>query len=239
MDESSTLPYFLELLSVSDSGIEQIAMSPEGKKAQIIESLNRIALKGSELRPLIMVIEDLHWIDTSSEDVFKDLLSSIPGARILLIFTYRTEYSPPWSGKSYHSQITLNRFSNRESLSMLHHLLGMDDLPIDFEELVFEKTEGIPYYIEEFIKSLQINVTDKNDLSSMARGDHIVKIPSTIQDVIMSRVDRLPERAKEILQSGAVIEREFSYELLKQVMDFSEQELLSNIDILKDSELTL
>ncbi|MBC2713831.1 MAG: AAA family ATPase [Desulfobacteraceae bacterium] len=237
VDEASTLPYFLELLSVRDSGIEQIAMSPEGKKAQIIESLNRIAILGSELRPLIMVVEDLHWIDTSSEDVLKDLLSSIPTARILLIFTYRTEYSPPWSGKSYHSQINLNRFSNRESLSMLNHLLDMDDLPLDFEELVFDKTEGVAYYIEEFIKSLQINITDKNDLSSMARGDHIVKIPTTIQDVIMSRVDRLPERSKEILQYGSVIEREFSYELLKHVMALSEQELLANIDILKESEL--
>jgi len=122
VDESSTLPYLLELMSVSESGIELIDMSPEGKKAQIIESLKRIVLKGSEIRPLIMVIEDLHWIDGSSEDSLMELLSSIPGARILLILTYRTEYSPPWSGKSYHSQITLNRFSNRESLSMLHLL---------------------------------------------------------------------------------------------------------------------
>jgi len=238
VDEASTLPYFLELMSVSDSGIEQIAMSPEGKKAQIIESINRIALKGSELRPLIMVVEDLHWTDTSSEDVLKDLLSSIPAARILLIFTYRTEYSHPWGGKSYHSQITLNRLSNMESLSMLHHLLDMDDLPLAFEELVFDKTEGIPFYIEELIKSLQeLNVGDKNDLFSIVKSDHFVNIPSTIQDVIMSRVDRLPERAKEILQSGAVIEREFNYQLLKQVTDFQEQELLTNIAKLKDSEL--
>jgi len=237
IDTNSMLPYFLELMSVSDSGIEQIIMSPEGKKAQIIEALNRIALKGSELRPLIMVIEDLHWIDASSEDVLKDLLSSIPTARILLVYTYRTEYSPPWSGKSYHSQINLNRFSNRESLSMLNHLMNVDDLSIDFKELVFEKTGGVPYYIEEFIKSLQVNMTDKNDLSSIAKGDHIIKIPATIQDVIMSRVDRLPEQEKEILQYGAVIEREFSYELLNQVMALSEQELLSNINILKESEL--
>jgi len=165
-------------MSVSDSGIEQIMMSPEGKKAQIIESLNRIALKGSGLRPLIMVIEDLHWIDKSSEDVLKDLLLSVPGSRILLIFTYRTEYSPPWSGKSYHSQINLNRFSNRESLSMLYHLMGVEELPTNFEDLVFEKTEGIPFYIEECIKSLRFNVTDNNDLSSIATGDHIVKIPA-------------------------------------------------------------
>jgi len=237
VDEASTLPYFLELMSVSDSGIDQITMSPEGKKSQIIEAINRIALKGSELRPLIMVVEDLHWTDTSSEDVLKELLSSIPGARILLIFTYRTEYSPPWGSKSYHSQVTLNRLSNRESLSMLHHLLDVDDLPSDFEKLVFKKTEGVPFYIEELIKSLQLNIGDENDLFSIVKGDHILNIPSTIQDVIMSRVDSLPERAKEILQSGAVVEREFSYELLKQVMGLSEQELLSNINIVKESEL--
>lgn len=238
MGGSFVLPYILELMSVNDSGINQIDMSPDGKKAQIIESIKRIALKGTEIRPLIMVIEDLHWIDKSSEDVLRDFLSSIPGAQILLILTYRPEYLPPWSGKSYHSQMNLYRFSNRESLSMMCYLLDMDNVPLDFEELVLEKTEGNPFYIEEFIKSLQeLNICEKNDLSSIAKGNHSVTIPSTIQDVIMSRVDRLPEKAKQILLSGAVIEREFGHELLKEVMNIPEQELLKNIDILKNSEL--
>ena len=236
--EEALFSYFLELLSVQDSGIKQIAISPAGKKAQIIESLKKIFLKIAEKNPLILVIEDLHWIDASSEDVLKELLSSIPMTKILLIFTFRTEYSPPWSGKSYHNQLSIYRLSNRESLSMISHLLDMDHLPLNFEETVVEKTEGIPFYIEEFIKSLEeLNIKDNNELAGVGKADYSAMIPSTIQDVIMSRVDRLPDGAKGILQSGAVIEREFSYELLKQVMGISQQELLNNINPLKESEL--
>ena len=90
-DEASTLPFLLELFSVKDSGIDKIPMSPEARKDRIIEALKRIALKGSEVRPLIMVFEDLHWIDKSSEDSLKDLLMSISGAKVFLIFTYRPD----------------------------------------------------------------------------------------------------------------------------------------------------
>jgi predicted ATPase len=91
-DEAYTLPYLLEFLAVKDSGIDKIPMSPEERKNRIIEALRGIVLKGSEIRPLILAYEDLHWIDKSSEDHLKYLLESIPGARILLIFTYRPEF---------------------------------------------------------------------------------------------------------------------------------------------------
>ena len=100
-EEASTLPYLLELLAVKDSGIKEIPMSPEERKNRIIEALKRIVLKGSEIRPLIMAYEDLHWIDTSSEGHLKHLLESIPGARVLLIFTYRPEFVHTWGAKSY------------------------------------------------------------------------------------------------------------------------------------------
>ena len=92
VDPTSTHPYLLELLSVKESGIDRIHISPEGKKDQIIEALKRIVIKGSEIRPLIMALEDLHWVDKSSEELLKHLLDSIPGARVLLIFTYRPEF---------------------------------------------------------------------------------------------------------------------------------------------------
>ncbi|MGD2186946.1 MAG: adenylate/guanylate cyclase domain-containing protein, partial [Desulfobacterales bacterium] len=141
-DEASTLPYLLELLAVKDSGIDKIPMSPEAKKDRIMEALKRIVLKGSEIRPLIMAFEDLHWIDKSSEDQLKHLLESIPGARVLLIFTYRPEFVHTWGAKSYHSQIMLSRLSNRESLMMVSHLLGTEELDKDLEEFILEKTEG-------------------------------------------------------------------------------------------------
>jgi class 3 adenylate cyclase/tetratricopeptide (TPR) repeat protein len=238
-DEVSTLPYLLELLSVKDSGIDKIPMSPEARKDRIIETLNRIVLNGSEIRPLIMAIEDLHWVDKSSEDSFKDLLDSITGARVFLIFTYRPEFVHTWGGRSYHSQVNLNRLSNRESLAMVSHLLGTEEIDRDLEELILEKTEGVPFFIEEFIRSLKdLNIIERKDNKyRLAKDVQDLTIPSTIQDLIMARVDSLPEGAKDLLQTGSAIEREFSYELIKRVLELPEQELLSHLSALKDSEL--
>jgi class 3 adenylate cyclase/tetratricopeptide (TPR) repeat protein len=239
LDEASTLPYFLELLSVKDSGIDKIPMSPEAKKDRIMKALKQIVLKGSEIRPLILAYEDLHWMDKGSEEALKYVLESIPGARVLMIFTYRPEFVHTWGGKSFHSQITLNRLSNRESLIMISHLLGTEDIESDLEELILEKTEGVPFFIEEFIRSLKdLSVIKRRDSRYyLAKDIQDVAIPSTIQDVIMARVDSLPEGAKDVLQIGSVIEREFNYELIKRVTGLLEVELLSHLSVLKDSEL--
>jgi class 3 adenylate cyclase/tetratricopeptide (TPR) repeat protein/ribosomal protein L40E len=237
-DEAATLPYLLELLSVKDSGIDKIPMSTEARKDRIIEALKRIALKGSEIRPLILAYEDLHWVDKSSEDVLKYLLESMPGARVFLIFTYRPEFVHTWGGRSYHSQVNLNRLSNRESLAMAAHLLGTEDIERNLEEFILEKTEGVPFFIEEFIKSLkELKIIEKKDNKYyLAKDIQAVTIPSTIQDVIMARVDSLPEGAKKVLQIGSVIEREFGHNLIKLVTGLPEKELLSHLSILKDSE---
>jgi predicted ATPase/class 3 adenylate cyclase len=239
VDEASTLPYLLELLSVKDSGIDKILMSPEAKKERIIEAVKGISLKGSEIRPLIMAVEDLHWIDRSTEDYLKSLLNSISGARIFLIFTYRPEFVHTWGGRSYHSQVNLNRLSNRECLMMVYHLLGTEALDRDLENLILEKTEGVPFFVEELVRSLKdLKIIKRSDSGyHLAESIEKVAIPSTIQDVIMARVDALPEGAKKVLQTGSVIEREFSYKLIKQVEGHQEPELLSFMSILKDSEL--
>jgi predicted ATPase len=238
-DEASTLPYLLELLSVKESGIDKTSMSPEARRVRVIEALNRIVLKGSEIRSLIIAIEDLHWIDKSSEERFKSLLDSISGARVFLIFTYRPEFVHTWGGKSYHSQVNLNRLSNRESLAMMIYLLGTDAIESGLEEFILEKTEGVPFFIEEFIKSLKdLQIIKRKDNSyRIAKDVQTLIIPSTIQDVIMARVDSLPDTAKEVLQTGSVIEREFSYELIKRVTGIRKEELLSHLSVLKDSEL--
>jgi len=239
VDEPSTLPYLLELLSVKDSGIDQISMSPEAKKDRIIEAIKRIVLKGSEIRPLIIAFEDLHWMDRSSEDVVRSILESIPGTGIFLMFTYRPEFVHTWGGKSYHNQLILHRLSNRESLEMVTHILGTKEIEKAFEELILEKTEGVPFFIEEFIKSLKdLGIIErKENTYQLSKDIHQLTVPSTIQDVIMARVDSLPEGAKEVLQTGSVIEREFSYPLINRVTGFPEKELLSHLSILKDSEL--
>jgi len=240
-DEASTLPYLLELLAVKDSGIDTIPMSPELRRDRIIEALKRIILKGSEIRPLILAYEDLHWIDKSSEDQLKHLLESIPGARILLIFTYRPEFVHTWGAKSYHSQIMLNRLSNRESLMMISHLLGTEELDKELEEFILEKTEGVPFFIEELIKSLKdLKIIEREDNRYRITKDiKEVTIPATVQDVIMARVDSLPEGTKSLLQTMSAVGREFNYDLIKRVTGLTkqEQELLSQLSVLKDSEL--
>jgi len=238
-DAPAILPYILDLLSVKDSGIDKIALSPDAKRNRTLESLRKIVLKESERRPLITAVEDLHWIDKSSEESFRFLLESIAGAKVLLIFTYRPEFIHTWGGRSYHNQLNLIRLSNRESLSMIAHLLKTRELERELEELILDKTEGVPFFIEEFIKSFQdLKIIEKKDnlycLTKELRG---ITIPSRIQDVIMARIDSLPENAKEALQAGVVIGREFSHQLIKEVSKLSEQALLSHLSILKESEL--
>jgi predicted ATPase/class 3 adenylate cyclase len=238
-DEASTLPYLLELLSVKDSGIDEIPLSPEAKKDRIMEAVKRITLKGSEIRPLILAYEDLHWVDKSSEDVLKYVLESIPGARVLMIFTYRPEFVHTWGAKSYHSQLNLNRLSNRESLALVAYLLGTEEIDRDLEELILEKTEGVPFFIEEFIKSLQdLKIIERKDNKyRITKDTKEATIPATVQDVIMARVDSLPEGVKAFLQTVSAVGREFSYDLTKRVTGLTEQELLSHLSVLKDSEL--
>ena len=238
-DEATTLPYLLELLSIEDSGIDKIPMSPEERKDRIIQALNQNVLKGSELRPMIIAVEDLHWIDKSSEQQFKYLLDSISGARVFLIFTYRPEFVHTWGGKSYHSQVNLNRLSNRESLMMVSHLLGTEDLDSNLEEFILEKTEGVPFFIEELVKSFKdLKIIEREDNKyRIAKDLKEVAIPATIQDVIMARVDSLAEGVKSLLHTVSAVGREFSYYLIKRVTNIAEQELLSQLSVLKDSEL--
>ncbi|UCF86082.1 MAG: AAA family ATPase, partial [Desulfobacteraceae bacterium] len=239
LDEDPTLPYLLELLSVKDSKFDQINLSPEGKKAQTIEAIKRIVLKGSEVRPLILAVEDLHWSDKTSEEVMEEVLESIAGARVLLIFTYRPDFINTWGARSYHNQVTLNRLSNRESLSMASNILGTTDMAPDLEELILEKSDGIPFFIEEFIKSIQeLGVIEKKEYTfSLTVNANDLHIPSTIQDVIMARIDTLPEDAKSLIQTMSAIEREVNYELIQKATDMEEQQLLTCLSVLKDAEL--
>ena len=238
-DEDTTLPYFLELLSVQDRERESVSMSSEEKKRRIVEALKHIILKGSEFRPLILAYEDLHWIDKSSEEVLKFILDTIPEERVLLICTYRPEYSHVWGAKPYHNQLMLNRLSNRESLMMVTHLLKTDEIDKDLEEFILEKVEGIPFFIEEFTKSLEnLEIIKREENRCRLRKDiKTVTIPATIQDIIMARIDSLPEEVKNLLQLASAIGREFSHHLIKKITGSEEHELLSHLSYLKDSEL--
>jgi tetratricopeptide (TPR) repeat protein len=239
VEVGATLPFLLEFLSVQDSGLAPLQMSPEAKRDKMIEALKRIILKGAEIQPLVIALEDLHWLDQSSEEALKTILESLSGSRILAIFTGRPEFVPPWSGKTYHSQLTLQRLSNRESLQMASYLLGAANMEKSLEELLLEKTEGIPFFQEEFFKSLWDLklIENRGSVYGLSRGVIEMSVPTTIQEVILARVDSLPPEAKEVLQTGSVIEREFDFQIIRQVMNLPEAELISWLNRLKDSEL--
>ena len=236
---SDTLPYLLGLFDL-ENGFEAIkAMDPEIKRRKTFETLRDITLSGSRLRPLVMAFEDLHWIDKTSEESLKLLVEHITGARVFLIFTFRSNYIPPWGGKSYYSQINLNRLSNRESLHMIRSLLAAKEIHEDLAGLILEKAEGVPFFIEEITRSLlESGAVMKDGGRCSLKSDLApVSIPGTLHDLLMARVDRLPEGAKEILQVGSVIEREFGWTLIKEVTGIPEMELISRLSHLKEAEL--
>ena len=156
-----------------------------------------------------------------------------------MIFTYRPDFVHTWGGKSYHSQLNLNRLSNRESLNMVTNLLDAQDIDSALEDLILEKTDGVPFFIEEFVRALgdMQFISRTNGTYHLAKNIHLMSIPSNVRDVIMARVDSLPSASKEVLQAGSAIEREFRYDLIKKVTEFSEKELISQISVLKDAEL--
>ena len=238
-DENLTLPYLLEILPVKKSVIDKTHIDQELMKDRIKEAIRQIILLGSKSRPLILAYEDIHWADSSSEEILSYVLDSIPGARVFIIFTYRPEFLHTWGGKSFHNQLTLNRLSNRESLAMVNSILDTEHIDKDLEELILANTEGVPFFIEEFLKSLKdLRIIEIiGDRYHITKNNQHVTVPSTIQDMIMARVDSLPDDAKELLQIASVIEREFEYELIKQVAGSLEKDLLTRLSILKESEL--
>jgi len=237
-DVSAMLPYILELISAKDSGLERIPISPEGKKARIIEILKLIAIKGSEPRPLILAIEDLHWVDQSTEDALKELLEGIAGSKIFLILTYRHDYTPAWVIRSYHHPMKLVRFAVNETSEMVSHLLDTPTIDDNLLEFVQNRTEGNPFFLEEFLKySTDLKIIEKNENYRLVEDIQGFTIPATISDVIMARVDTLPKAAKELLQTGSLIAREFGHELIQKVSGLDAQALLSNLSALKQSEL--
>ena len=238
-EDTLTIPHLLEILTSGRDESHRQAIGPDAKKERIIEALRRIVLKASEIRPLVMAFEDLHWMDNSSEDALKDLLENISGSSVFLIFTYRPEFVHTWGAKSYHSQINLNKFSNRESLNMASLLLGAEEIDSGLQDLILEKTEGIPFFIEEFVKSLadQHMIAKRQGRHCFVKQQQDVMVPSTIQDVIMAKVDSLPDDARSILQTAAVAGREFRPDLIQAIWDLSDKQILSQLSLLKESEL--
>jgi class 3 adenylate cyclase/tetratricopeptide (TPR) repeat protein len=224
-DLRPTLPYLRYLLSV-DPGVAGVqAMDPQLRRAEINEAIRRLLLRAAEVRPQVVVYEDVHWMDRATEEQLALLAESVATARVLMILSYRPGYTHSLGERSYHTRIALTTLSGRDSARMAEAMLATKGLAGDLVALIMRKAEGNPFFVEEVVKSLQevgaIRQVDGGYILAR-RLDEIV-VPDTIQDVIMARIDRLEDASKKTLQLAAVIGREFTRRLLDRIADIRGQ----------------
>jgi class 3 adenylate cyclase/tetratricopeptide (TPR) repeat protein len=218
MEPAESLPYLLRLLGVQE-GTENLAeLSPQALQARTFRILRQMILNAGRGNLVVLEIEDLHWVDKTSEDFLAFLAEGLVVSRVLLLVTYRSGYRPPWLEKSYATQITLSRLTATESQAVVRSVLHRAQPSAELVEAVLSKAEGNPFFLEELTRSL------------LEHPD--VLVPDTIQGVVMARIDRLPEEHKRLLQTASVLGRELSLSILTRVWG-EEGDLMSLLSDLK------
>jgi class 3 adenylate cyclase/tetratricopeptide (TPR) repeat protein len=207
MDPDQDSPVLLHLLGVKDAGAAPALSNPEAVKAKTFEIFRQVSIKLSLERPLVLVLEDLHWVDKISEEFLGFLAENIAEARILVLATYRPGYRPPWIDKSYAGQVPVQPLSRDDSIHVVRSVLRAERLIELATAEIVAKADGNPLFLEQ----LTLHAGEAKDLRS------VLMVPDTIHDVVMARIDRLPEQLKRLLQIAAVIGREFSLRLLSAV----------------------
>ena len=178
-------------------------------------------LRASQRDPLVLVIEDLHWIDTASEEFLGFFADSIPAARVLLVLTHRPGYQHPFGDRSYHVRLPVQALSEEAMTAMVSSVLDSDEIPSGLEELISRKADGNPLFVEEVVRSLleEGAITAENGHLALARDVAEISVPDRIQDVLMARLDRLEEEPRRAIQLASVIGREFALRLLERITD--------------------
>jgi len=232
------IPFLYDILSIETDAPLLKSLDVRDKRKRTLETLKNIILADSNLRPLVVAIENLHWIDGASEEFLTFLIDNIPSSKIMLILTSRPGYRAKWSEKSYHIQIAPSRLSDKEVGEMIKSILDSEKATEELIKLVTDKADGIPFYLEEIIKSFTEAgiIVRGEDGYSITKGIAEVDVPDTIQDIIMARIDRLEENLKRTLQYASIVGREFSYKLLKEITEAGD-ELQDYLTQLKGLEL--
>jgi len=215
------LPYLRYLLAVDPGDAAVLAMDPQQRRGEIFEALRRLTVRASEVRPQVVVCEDVHWMDQATEAYLLFTADSIPTSHVLRILTYRTGYVQPFGERTYHTHIALNTLSTVHSVEMAQALLATATLPDELKTLISRKAEGNPFFVEEVVRSLlEVGALRRaGDGYVLARRLDEIFVPDTIQDVLMARIDRLQEAPKRTLQLASVIGREFTRRLLERIAD--------------------
>lgn len=245
-DVASFVPWFAALLSVPLSETSAaLNLSPERRRQETLSALKQRILKLSDREPLIVVFEDLHWIDDASLQLVDQLIAELQTKRIMLVLSYRTSFEPPFQSHPYLTRIVLDKLDLSDRTKLLMEVTSRKALPRAVLEHILDETDGIPLYIEEFTKSvLQSEMLEEQDGAYRLVGELAgMKLPHSLRDSLMARLDRLApdpqaaKRCKEIAQTCSVIGRQFSYELLAAVSPHGAEALEEALRQLENAEL--
>ncbi len=233
-----TLPYLLALLGAEEPNSPLQQMHPKVRRQRTYDSLKKLLLRESLNQPLVLVFEDLHWIDTETQAALDTLAESVASARVLLLVNYRPEHKHQWGTKTYYTQIRLAPLGVAEANELLNSLLGKGESLRPLRRQIVERTQGTPFFIEEVVQALVeqgVLVGDRGNYR-VERMWNELQLPTTVQGVLAARIDRLTSEEKHLLQQLAVIGRRFPVNLVQEVVSLEETEFFRILAALQAKE---
>src|SRR5712692_7037716 len=234
----ASLPALLALLDVPAEDAEWQALDPAERRQRTFEAMKRLLLRESQEQPLLVVFEDLHWIDAETQAVLDSLVESLPTARVLLLVNYRPEYEHGWGGKTYYRELRLDPLPPASAEELLEALLGSTAALEPLQRLLIGRTEGNPFFLEESVRALVETGALVGERGSyrLGRAPDAIQVPATVQAVLAARIDRLAPEDKRVLQSAAVIGHELPFSLLLAVVEGGEDRLRASLARLQEAE---
>jgi class 3 adenylate cyclase/tetratricopeptide (TPR) repeat protein len=239
-----TLPAFLALLDVPVEDPPWQALDPPQRRQRTLQAIKALLLRESQVQPLLVVVENLHWIDAETQALLDSLLESLPTARMLLLVNYRPEYQHGWGQKSYYTQLRLDPLPPASAEEFLQSLLGdavgaHGRAPLQpLKQLLIERTQGNPFFLEESVRTLVETQVLRGERGaySLTQALPSIQVPATVQAVLAARIDRLPPQEKRLLQSAAVIGTEVPFLLLQAIAELAEETLRGALTHLQAAE---
>jgi class 3 adenylate cyclase/tetratricopeptide (TPR) repeat protein len=232
------VPALLALLDVPVDEPSWQALDPAQRRQQMLDAVKRLLLRESEVQPLVVVVEDLHWIDAETQTVLDSLVESLPTARLLLLVNYRPEYRHTWGGKTYYRQLRIDPLPPETADELLDALLGSDTALRPLKQLLVERAEANPLFLEESVRVLVDTgvLAGERGAHRLARPVEGLRIPPTVQAILTARIDRLDAETKRLIQVAAVIGKDVPMWLLLVIADAPEHEVRAGIAGLQAAE---
>jgi class 3 adenylate cyclase/tetratricopeptide (TPR) repeat protein len=230
------LPALLSLLDVPTDDPQWPTLDPPQRRRRTLDAVKQLLLRESQVQPLLVVVEDLHWIDSETQALLDGLVESLPAARILLLVNYRPEYQHAWGSRTYYAQLRLGPLPTEGAERLLAALLGSTLEPLT--RVLIAQTEGNPFFLEECVRTLVETraLTGERGAYQLTRPLPAIKVPATVQAVIAARIDRLGAVDKALLQTASVLGNDVPLGLLQAIADLSEDELYAAIARLQAAE---